>query len=118
MKILITDDSSFMRNMIKSTIQKKFKDCTFVEACNGEEAVDVYKKELPNLTLMDMTMPIMDGVEAIKHIKAFDNNCKVIMVSAMGQKVMIMESIKAGASDFIVKPVEENRLMEAISKII
>ena len=107
-----------MKNMLKAMLSKHFADAIFVEANNGEESIKRYIDEKPDLVLMDMTMPIMDGIEAVTKIKKLDDNCKIIMVSAMGQKLMILDAIKAGAKDFIIKPVIEERLIEAITKNI
>ena len=116
MKILLTDDSCFMRNMLKVMLSKHLPDAVFIEANNGEESLKKYIDEKPDLVLMDMTMPIMDGIEAVSKIKKLDDDCKVIMVSAMGQKLMILDAIKTGTKDFIIKPVVEERLLEAITK--
>lgn len=116
MKILVVDDSKFMRSMVKGSIMNYFSEITFIEANNGKDGVELYKKELPNLVMMDITMNIMNGIEAMKLIKEFDKDCRVIMLSALGQKCMIMESIDAGAKDFIVKPFMEEKIIEAIIK--
>lgn len=116
-KILIVDDAAFMRMMIKDILEKN--DFEIVgEANNGLVAVDMYKKEKPDVVTMDITMPDMDGIEAVKQIKAFDPNAKIIMCSAMGQQSMVMDAIKAGANDFIVKPFQADRVLEAVKKII
>ena len=113
-KVLIVDDAAFMRMMIKDILEKN--DFEIVgEANNGIVAVDMYKKEKPDVVTMDITMPDMDGIEAVKQIKAFDPNAKIIMCSAMGQQSMVMDAIRAGAKDFIVKPFQAER---AIKKVI
>ncbi len=88
------------------------------KASNGLQAVELYKKEKPDVVTMDITMPEMDGIEAVKQIKAFDPSAKVIMCSAMGQQSMVMDAIKAGAKDFIVKPFQADRVFEAINKVV
>lgn len=115
-KILIVDDAAFMRMMIKDILEKNgFQ--VVGEANNGLKAVELYKKEKPDVVTMDITMPDMDGIEAVKEIKAFDPAAKIIMCSAMGQQTMVMDAIKAGAKDFIVKPFQPDRVLEAIKKI-
>ena len=115
--ILICDDAAFMRMLIKNTLTKG--DYTVAgEAENGVKAVEKYKELSPDLVLMDITMPEMDGIQALKEIKKLDGNAKVIMCSAMGQQAMVVESIQAGARDFIVKPFQEDRVIEAVKKAI
>ena len=116
-KVLIVDDAAFMRMMIKDILEKNNFDIVG-EASNGLIAVDLYKKEKPDVVTMDITMPDMDGIEAVKAIREFDPNAKIIMCSAMGQQSMVMDAIKAGAKDFIVKPFQPDRVLEAIKKAI
>ncbi|CDG01244.1 Putative Chemotaxis regulator-transmits chemoreceptor signals to flagelllar motor components CheY [Clostridium chauvoei JF4335] len=116
-KVLIVDDAAFMRMMVKDILQKNGFEVVG-EACNGIEAVDLYKKENPDVVTMDITMPDMDGIEAVKAIKEFDPSAKVVMCSAMGQQSMVMDAIKAGAKDFIVKPFQADRVLEAINKVL
>jgi two-component system chemotaxis response regulator CheY len=87
-----------------------------IEAANGLEAIEMYKEHKPDVVLMDITMPEMDGVEALKQIIELDPNAKVIMCTALGQKSMVMESVKAGAKDFIVKPFQPEQVVEAVNK--
>ena len=87
-----------------------------IEASNGEEAVKRYFEEKPDVVLMDITMPVLDGIEALKQMKAGDPNARVVMVTALGQKSMVLEAIKAGAKDFLVKPFDPDRLLEAVKK--
>ena len=101
--ILICDDAAFMRMMIKDILTKNGYNVAG-EAENGAKAVEKYNELKPDLVLMDITMPEMDGIQALKNIKAADSNAMVIMCSAMGQQAMVIESIQAGAKDFIVKP--------------
>lgn len=116
-RVLIVDDAAFMRMMIKDILQKNGFE-VIGEASNGIEAVDLYKKEKPDVVTMDITMPDMDGIEAVKEIKNFDPAAKVIMCSAMGQQSMVMDAIKSGAKDFIVKPFQADRVLEAIRKVV
>ena len=116
-KVLIVDDAAFMRMMIKDILEKNGFEVVG-EASNGIVAVDLYKKEKPDVVTMDITMPDMDGIEAVKAIKEFDPTAKVIMCSAMGQQSMVMDAIKAGAKDFIVKPFQADRVLEAINKVL
>ena len=115
--ILICDDAAFMRMMIKGILGKGGYDVAG-EAENGLKAVEKYKELSPDLVLMDITMPEMDGIQAVREIKKIDANAKVIMCSAMGQQAMVVESIQAGAKDFIVKPFQEDRVLEAVKKVI
>lgn len=116
-KVLIVDDAAFMRMMIKDILEKNGFEVVG-EANNGLKAVELFKKEKPDVVTMDITMPDMDGIEAVKAIKAFDPAAKVIMCSAMGQQTMVMDAIKAGARDFIVKPFQPDRVLEAIRKVV
>lgn len=116
-KVLIVDDAAFMRMMIKDILEKNGFE-VIGEASNGAKAVELYKKERPDVVTMDITMPDMDGIEAVKAIKEFDSTAKVIMCSAMGQQTMVMDAIKAGAKDFIVKPFQSDRVLEAIRKAV
>ena len=116
-KILIVDDAAFMRMMIKDILTKNGYNIAG-EAENGAKAVEKYNELKPDLVLMDITMPEMDGIEALKKIKAGDPNAMVIMCSAMGQQAMVIESIQSGAKDFIVKPFQADRVIEAVKKVI
>jgi two-component system chemotaxis response regulator CheY len=116
-RILIVDDAAFMRMMIKDILEKNGFEIAG-EANNGIKAVELYKKERPDVVTMDITMPDMDGIEAVKAIRAFDPAAKIIMCSAMGQQTMVMDAIRAGARDFIVKPFQPDRVLEAVRKVI
>ena len=118
MKIMITDDAAFMRMMLKNIISKNFPNVEIIECVDGNDAISKYKECLPDLCTMDITMPNKDGIAALKEIKKIDATAKVVMCSAMGQQAMVVESIQAGAKDFIVKPFEENRVVETIKKQI
>ena len=115
--ILICDDAAFMRMMIKDILTKNGYTVAG-EAENGLKAVEKYAELKPDLVLMDITMPEMDGIQALKKIKSTDPAASVIMCSAMGQQAMVIESIQAGAKDFIVKPFQAERVLEAVKKVI
>ena len=116
-KVLVVDDAAFMRLMLKNIIIKDGLNVVG-EAKNGVEAVDKYKELKPDLVTLDITMPEKDGIAALKEIRQYDSNAKVLMCSAMGQQALIIESIQNGAKDFIVKPFDEQRVLESIHKII
>ena len=115
--ILICDDAAFMRMMIKDILTKNGYNVVG-EAENGLKAVEKYNELKPDLVLMDITMPEMDGIQALKKIKEADAGAAVIMCSAMGQQAMVIESIQAGAKDFIVKPFQADRVLEAVKKVV
>ena len=115
--ILICDDAAFMRMMIKDILSKNGYNVVG-EAENGVKAVEKYAELKPDLVLMDITMPEMHGIDALKKIKASDPSALVIMCSAMGQQAMVIESIQAGAKDFIVKPFQADRVIEAVKKVV
>ena len=116
-KIMVVDDAAFMRMMIKDILSKNGFDVVG-EAENGKVAVEKYKELKPDLVTMDITMPEMDGIAAVKKIKEIDPNAKVIMCSAMGQQAMVIDAIQAGAKDFIVKPFQPDRVIEAVRKAL
>ncbi|MCR5209403.1 MAG: response regulator [Lachnospiraceae bacterium] len=116
-KILVVDDAAFMRMMIKDILTKNGYEVAG-EAENGNVAVSKYAEVKPDLVLMDITMPEKDGIQALKEIKAGDSNAKVIMCSAMGQQAMVIEAIQSGARDFIVKPFQADRVIEAVKKVV
>ena len=115
--ILICDDAAFMRMMIKDILTKNGYNVAG-EAENGLKAVEKFKEVNPDLVLMDITMPEMDGIQALKEIKKIDGGAKVIMCSAMGQQAMVIDSIQSGAKDFIVKPFQQDRVLEAVRKVV
>lgn len=115
--ILICDDAAFMRMMIKDILSKNGYNVVG-EAENGAIAVDKYVELKPDLVLMDITMPEMDGIQALKKIKEIDSSATVVMCSAMGQQAMVIESIQSGAKDFIVKPFQADRVLEAVKKVV
>jgi two-component system chemotaxis response regulator CheY len=116
-RILIVDDAAFMRMMIKDILVKNGFEVV-AEAADGSQAVEKYFELKPDLVTMDITMPEMDGISALKEIKKTDPNAKIIMCSAMGQQSMVIDAIQAGAKDFIVKPFQADRVIEAIQKTL
>jgi len=115
--ILVVDDAAFMRMMIKDILTKNGFEVVG-EAENGGKAIERYKELKPELVIMDITMPEVDGIQAVKEIKKIDGSAKVIMCSAMGQQAMVIEAIQAGAKDFIVKPFQADRVIEAVKKVL
>ncbi|MGQ9512486.1 response regulator [Thermodesulfitimonas sp.] len=116
-RVLIVDDAAFMRMMIKNILTKNGYEVVG-EAENGMAAVELYKQLKPDLVTMDIIMPEMDGIAGVKAIRAIDPNAKIIIVSAMGQQAMVMEAIQAGAKDFIVKPFQQERILQAMERVL
>ena len=116
-KILVVDDAAFMRMMIKDTLKKNGYE-NLIEAADGELAVQLYKAEKPDLVIMDITMPNKNGLEALKEIKEIDPGAKIVMCSAMGQESMVVEAIRNGAKDFIVKPFKADRVLKTVQGIL
>ncbi|MDQ0159083.1 response regulator [Alkalibacillus salilacus] len=116
-QILVVDDAAFMRMMIKDILEKNGYEVVG-EAENGEAAVEQYKELNPDLVTLDITMPEKDGIEALKEIMSQDSNAKIVMCSAMGQQAMVIDAIQSGAKDFIVKPFQADRVLEAIGKAL
>ncbi len=116
-RILVVDDAAFMRMMIKNILTKYGYEVVG-EAENGAVAVQMYQELRPDLVTMDVTMPEMDGIECVKAILAQDPKANIVMVSAMGQQAMVMEAIQAGAKDFIVKPFQQERILQAIERVL
>jgi len=115
--ILIVDDAAFMRMLLRDILSKA--GYTIVaEAENGKDGVAKYKEFMPDLVTLDITMPEMNGIDAAREIKAANPDAKIIMCSAMGQQAMVIEAIQIGASDFIVKPFQPARVVDAVKKII
>ena len=115
--VLIVDDAAFMRMMIKDILVKNGFEIVG-EAADGAQAVQLFQDTQPDLVTMDITMPEMDGITALKEIKKVNPQAKVIMCSAMGQQAMVIDAIQAGAKDFIVKPFQADRVLEAINKAL
>ena len=116
-KILTVDDAAFMRKVIKDTLSKAGYTEIF-EAEDGAMAVEKYNEIKPDLVLMDITMPNMDGLEALKAIRAKNSAANVVMCSAMGQEAMVIDAIQSGARDFIVKPFKPERIMKTVTTIL
>lgn len=116
-RILIADDAAFMRMMVKDMLIKSGYEVVG-EAENGVAAVKLYQELMPDAVTMDITMPEMDGIAAVKEIKKIDPNAVIIMCTAMGQQMMVMEAIKAGAKDFVVKPFQQERVSQALQKAL
>ncbi|EGL16466.1 MULTISPECIES: response regulator [Paenibacillus] len=116
MNVLVVDDAAFMRTLVRMFLEQ-MGHTVIGEAQNGKEAVDLYGRLKPDLVTMDITMPEMDGLEAVKRIKSANPGAKIIMCSAMGQQRVVMEAIRSGASDFVVKPIQKERLQEAVEKL-
>ncbi len=116
-KILIVDDAAFMRMMIKDTLKKNGYE-NLLEAADGEIAVQTYKAEKPDLVILDITMPNKNGLDALKEIRQMDPNAKIVMCSAMGQESMVVEAIRSGARDFIVKPFKAERVLKTVQGIL
>ena len=115
-KILIVDDAAFMRLRVAKLLTENGYEV--LEAGDGQEGVEQYKSNKPDMVLMDITMPIMDGITAVQEIKKHDPDAVVVMCSALGQQTMVMNSVKAGAKDFIVKPYQPEKILETIKRFI
>ncbi|HNB54158.1 MAG TPA: response regulator [Anaerolineales bacterium] len=115
-KILVVDDAQFLRLRISKMLVQSGYDT--LEAENGRQACDLYTTARPDVVLMDVTMPEMDGLAALKHIRSVDPNARVVMLTALGQESIVLEAIRAGAKDFVVKPFEAGRVLSAIQKVI
>ncbi len=116
-RVLVVDDAVFMRKMVSDALSKGGHEI-IGEAANGQEAVQQYQTLKPEVTTLDITMPEMDGISALKAILEVDPSARVIMCSALGQESKVLESIKAGARDFVVKPFQPDRVLEAIGKAL
>ena len=116
-KILLVDDAAFMRKMIMDTLTKNGYTEVY-EAVDGADAVEKYSTIAPDLVIMDITMPNMDGLEALKAIRAKDGSANVVMCSAMGQESMVMDAVRSGARDFIVKPFKPDRVLKTVTSIL
>ena len=116
-KILLVDDAAFMRKMVKDTLTKNGYTEVF-EAVDGADAVEKFSEIGPDLVVMDITMPNMDGLEALKAIRAKDGSANVVMCSAMGQESMVMDAVRSGAKDFIVKSFKPDRVLKTVTSIL
>ncbi len=115
--VMLVDDAAFMRMMLKDILGNNGYQIVG-EAENGMIAVDKYAELKPDITIMDITMPEMDGPQAVKEIRSKDPQAKIIMCSAMGQQTMVIEAIQSGAKDFVVKPFQPERVLEAVGKAL
>jgi len=116
-KILLVDDAAFMRKMIMDTLSKNGYTELF-EAVDGADAVEKFDQIAPDLVIMDITMPNMDGLAALKAIRAKNGSANVVMCSAMGQESMVMDAVRSGAKDFIVKPFKPDRVLKTVTSIL
>jgi len=116
-RVLIVDDAAFMRKVLSDALAKGGHEVVG-EAANGLEAVEQFQSLHPDVTTLDITMPEKDGLQALKEILAADPGARVIMCSALGQESKVLESIKSGAKDFVVKPFQPDRVLEAIGKAL
>jgi two-component system chemotaxis response regulator CheY len=114
--ILVADDAAFMRLRLRSILEGAGHEV--VEACNGAEAVEAFAGRQPDAVLLDITMPVMDGITALKSIHASDPEARVAMCSALGQQSMVLQAIQSGARDFIVKPFEPERVLAALDRLL
>lgn len=116
-RIMVVDDAAFMRMTLKKMLEAHGHEMV-AEAENGLDAIKKFMEVKPDITLLDITMPEMNGVQALEGIKKVDPDARVIMVSAMGQQSMVAQAIQFGAKDFIVKPFEESRLLAAVDRVL
>ncbi|WP_183603589.1 response regulator [Paenibacillus phyllosphaerae] len=116
-KILVVDDAAFMRLMLKDILTKGGHEVVG-EAENGLVAIERYNNLKPDLVTMDITMPEMEGIDAVREIKKADPSARIVMCSAMGQQMMVVQAIQAGAKDFIVKPFQPDRVLDSVKKAL
>lgn len=116
-RIMIVDDTAFMRRMLRDLLVKEGYEIA-AEAANGREAVEQYLQEQPDLVIMDITMPEMDGIAAVREIISHNPNARIVMCSALGQQELVLESLEAGALDFVMKPFLPAKVLEAIRKAL
>jgi len=114
--ILVVDDAAFMRMMIRDILSRQ--GYTIMEAVNGRDAIEKYDEIRPDLVTMDITMPEMDGITALREIRQRDREARVLMVSAMGQQKMVVEALEEGALDFLVKPFQPTKVLETVQKCL
>jgi two-component system chemotaxis response regulator CheY len=116
-RVLVVDDAAFMRKMLGDALTRGGHQ-VIGEAANGSEAVDRFKELRPDVTTLDITMPDKDGIAALKEILSIDPAARIVMCSALGQETKVLESIRAGAKDFVVKPFQPERVLDAIGKAV
>ncbi|MFC3476257.1 chemotaxis protein CheY [Halobacterium litoreum] len=115
-QVLLVDDSEFMRNLLREILEEEFEIAD--EAENGVEAVEMYKEYEPDLVMMDIVMPIRDGIEATSEIKEYDGSAHIIMCTSIGQEEKMKKAVKAGADGYITKPFQKPSVMDAISDVL
>lgn len=113
---MVVDDAAFMRMRCAKLLSQNGYDV--LEAENGLDALEKYREHKPDVVLMDITMPVMDGLTALKEIREADPGAKIVMVSAMGQQAMVIQSIKSGAKDFVLKPFEPDKVLSSVKKLV
>jgi two-component system chemotaxis response regulator CheY len=115
-RLLIVDDAAFMRRMLAEMVEGHCEVCG--EASDGQEAVEKYKELYPDIVTMDITMPQMHGIEAMRQILAYDPNARILICSALGHKQKVLEAMKLGARDFVVKPFQKEQILDAIRRLL
>lgn len=115
--ILIADDAKFMRMMLRKILTAEGHK-VIAEASSGDETISLYAKVRPDLVTMDIVMPNPNGIECVKKIREFDPHAKIVMVTALGQEAMVVEALKAGAADFVIKPFKAGKVIEAVDKAL
>jgi two-component system chemotaxis response regulator CheY len=116
-RVLVVDDAVFMRRMVSDALSQGGHE-VIGEAANGAEAIERFQELRPEVTTLDITMPELDGISALKAILEIDPAARVVMCSALGQESKVLESIKAGAKDFVVKPFQKERVLDAVGKAL
>jgi len=116
-RILVVDDNAFMRSNLKSVLTGAGFEVV-AEATDGLEAISMYQSSAPDLVTLDITMPNMDGVQALRELRSLDPEARIVMVSALGQEALVVEAITAGAADFVVKPFQPQRVVDAVNKAL
>lgn len=117
-RVLVVDDTLFMRSMIREILTGSGRFEVVGEASNGQEAVERFRESAPDLVTMDIVMPEMDGIEATKEILREHPEARVVMCSALGQEALVIESIAAGAKDFIVKPFSAEKVLDVLDSVV
>lgn len=118
MKVLLVDDAAFVRMSLKKILDDMALGFEYIEAGDGEDAIEKYKIYSPDLVIMDITMPKMDGITAVGRIKEIDDNAKIIMCSSMGYQEKVLDAITAGEKDFIIKPYEAAKVAKSIKAVL